>query len=113
MTVPEEVTPVVPIAPLSEPGIGHEGQGVALSAIAADVGAIYGLQAFTYALPIITLAYLAHVLGPGGLGLVAFGQSVGGYVNVWVEYGFHLTLTREVARNRNDAPRLSQLLGAV
>jgi polysaccharide transporter, PST family len=100
-------------APDQGDGKSHPGHSVSFSAIASDVGAIYGLQAFTYALPIITLAYLAHVLGPGGLGLVAFGQSVGGYVTVLVEYGFHLTLTREVARNRSNAPKLSQLLAAV
>ena len=114
MTVPEGVD-AAPGADIRDPGDekSHSGHSVSISAIASDVGAIYGLQAFAYALPIITLAYLAHVLGPGGLGLVAFGQSVGGYVTVLVEYGFHLTLTREVARNRSDKPKLSQLLAAV
>ena len=114
MTVPEDVAFIPPdTASPKVAGDINEGQAVSVSAIAADAGALYGLQAATYALPIITLTYLARVLGPAGLGLVAYGQSVGGYVNILIEYGFHLTLTREVARSRGNASRLTELLAAV
>lgn len=52
-------------------------------------------------------------MGPQGLGLVAYGQAIGGYLNLVIEYGFHLTLTREVARNRSNPDRLSELLAVV
>jgi len=41
-----------------------------------NVLALYGVQACTYALPLLTFPYLAHVLGPSGWGVVVFAQEI-------------------------------------
>lgn len=78
-----------------------------------NIGALYGVQVANYLLPLVTIPYLARVLGPSGWGLVLFSQSVGMYLVLVVEYGFGLSATREVARYRNQPDRLANLLAEV
>ena len=81
--------------------------------MAHNVIALYGMQACTYVLPLITFPYLARVLGPGGWGSVVFAQAMGGIIVIAVEYGFDVSATREAARLRGDRNRLSELVTGV
>ncbi|WP_245393686.1 oligosaccharide flippase family protein [Allomeiothermus silvanus] len=75
--------------------------------------ALYGVQFANYLLPLLTLPYLARVLGPEGWGSVAIVQSFAQYLSLLVEYGFNLSATREVARYRTDQTKLAELLAGV
>lgn len=70
------------------------------SRIAQNAVALYAVQMLSYAMPLITLPYLARVLEPNHLGLVAFGQSFAGWLSVVGEYGFGYSATRSIARVR-------------
>lgn len=70
------------------------------SRIAQNAVALYAVQMLSYAMPLITLPYLARVLEPSHLGLVAFGQSFAGWLSVVGEYGFGYSATRSIARVR-------------
>src|ERR1700689_4454173 len=63
-----------------------------------NAASLYGVQIATYAVPLVTIPYLARVLGVSGWGLVAIAQGFGSYVALLGEYGFGLSATREVAR---------------
>jgi polysaccharide transporter, PST family len=78
-----------------------------------NVIALYGVQACTYALPLLTFPYLAHVLGPSGWGVVVFAQAIGDVIACVVEYGFDISGSRETSRQRNDPQRLSALISGV
>jgi polysaccharide transporter, PST family len=78
-----------------------------------NVIALYGVQACTYALPLLTFPYLAHVLGPSGWGVVVFAQAIGEIIASVVEYGFDISASRETAQNRNDPKHLSSLISGV
>ena len=78
-----------------------------------NVIALYGVQACTYALPLLTFPYLAHVLGPSGWGVVIFAQAIGVVIASVVEYGFDISASRETSRQRNDPQRLSALISGV
>jgi PST family polysaccharide transporter len=67
----------------------------------------------SYVVPLITIPYLARVLGTTGWGLVAFTQGFGAYVAVVGEYGFMFSATREVAQNRGDRNKLANILAGV
>jgi PST family polysaccharide transporter len=67
-----------------------------------NVIALYGVQACTYALPLLTFPYLAHVLGPSGWGVVVFAQAIGDVIASVVEYGFDISESREASRLRNE-----------
>src|ERR1700719_1330634 len=64
-----------------------------------NVIALYGVQACTYALPLLTFPYLAHVLGPSGWGVVVFAQAIGDVIACVVEYGFDISGARETSRH--------------
>ncbi len=78
-----------------------------------NVLALYGVQACTYALPLLTFPYLARVLGPSGWGVVVFAQAIGVVIASVVEYGFDISASRETSRQRNDPQRLSTLISGV
>jgi len=75
--------------------------------------ALYGVHFANYLLPLITTPYLARILGPFSWGLLAFTQSFGQSFNIIVEYGFYLSGTREVARNRENPEVISKLLASI
>jgi polysaccharide transporter, PST family len=78
-----------------------------------NVIALYGVQASTYALPLLTFPYLARVLGPSGWGIVVFAQAIGAVIASVVEYGFDISASRETSRRRNEPERLSALISGV
>jgi PST family polysaccharide transporter len=78
-----------------------------------NVLALYGVQACTYALPLLTFPYLAHVLGPSGWGVVVFAQAIGDVIASVVEYGFDISASRETSRQRHEPERLSALISGV
>jgi PST family polysaccharide transporter len=75
--------------------------------------ALYAAQFATFLLPLVTVPYLARVLGPESLGNVAFAQALGLFVMLVVEYSFYFSATREVARHRESPARLSEILAGV
>ena len=78
-----------------------------------NVVALYGVQAVTYALPLLTFPYLARVLGPSGWGIVLFAQAIGAVIASVVEYGFDISASRETSRQRHEPQRLSELISGV
>jgi PST family polysaccharide transporter len=78
-----------------------------------NIMSLYGLQVFTYIVPLITIPYLARVLGAPGWGRLAFAQAFGGYLVLVMGFGFGLSATREVARYRDDRESLAAILSSV
>src|SRR5271156_988659 len=78
-----------------------------------NVIALYGVQACTYALPLLTFPYLARVLGPSGWGAEVLAQAIGVVIASVVEYGFDISASRETSRQRNEPKRLSALISGV
>jgi PST family polysaccharide transporter len=74
---------------------------------------LYGVQGCTYLLPLLTLPYLARILGPAGWGAVAFAQAIGAVIALVVEYGFDFSATRETARHTHNRDRLAELVSGV
>jgi len=59
-------------------------------------------QMANYILPILVFPYLIKVLGIDKFGLVSLAQAVALYLNVLIEYGFNLSATKFISKNRND-----------
>jgi len=74
---------------------------------------LYAVMIGSYVLPIATLVFLARLLGPRSWGSLAFMQAFAGLATLVVGYGFNFSATREVARFRDDAAHLADLLGGV
>ncbi|NRP09208.1 MULTISPECIES: oligosaccharide flippase family protein [unclassified Marinobacterium] len=70
------------------------------------------LRGFQFLVPLITLPYLVRTIGLDKFGLVNFALSFALYFSAIVQYGFGLSATREIARHRNDAIKLSNIYSA-
>lgn len=81
--------------------------------LARNMASLYGVQFASYLLPLVTIPYLTRVLGPLTWGLVAFAQAFGAYASIGIEYGFHLSATRAVAKNRDSIGELANLVAGV
>jgi O-antigen/teichoic acid export membrane protein len=72
-----------------------------------------GLQIFNFVITLITLPYLARVLGVSAWGLIVFVQLVVNYL-IWVtNWGFYHGATRRVSAAREDGKGLSIIFSRV
>ncbi len=70
------------------------------------------LRGFQFLIPLITLPYLVRTIGIENFGLVNFALSLGLYFGAIIQFGFGVTATREIARNRDDKVKLAQIYSA-
>ena len=70
--------------------------------LSQNAAALYAAQLALMVLPLVTLPWLARALGPTELGLVIFVQSMSSLVGIPIGYGFNLSSTRLIARQRGD-----------
>ena len=82
-------------------------------ALASNFGYLTLLQVAGYLFPLITIPYLARVVGAGGLGKVAFGSAVTLWFLSISTWGFNYTATRDAARSRDDKEKLSEIFSNV
>lgn len=71
------------------------------------------LQVASYVFPLITMPYLARVIGVEGFGKIAFAMAVMVWIQTIADWGFNLTATRDVAQNRDDANKVSEIFSNV
>jgi PST family polysaccharide transporter len=60
-------------------------------------------------LPLLTIPYLARVLGVEQYGVFALAQSVCVFGLVFVDYGFNLTATQQIAKSNQDPKEISSI----
>jgi PST family polysaccharide transporter len=83
------------------------------SRIAQNAAALFASQFLLAVLPLITLPWLARVLGASELGEVLYVQSFAFLLAILGEYGFRLSATRSIARVRDDRERLAGTVAGV
>ena len=71
------------------------------------------LQVAGYVFPLITLPYLARVIGVDGFGKIAFAAGVIIWMQTIADWGFNFTATRDVAKNREDLDKVSSIFSNV
>jgi polysaccharide transporter, PST family len=70
--------------------------------ISQNVLALYGMQAATFVVPLLTLPYVSRVLGPSAFGLVLFSQSFSIFLTLFVDWGFTPFGVWTIAAERED-----------
>jgi PST family polysaccharide transporter len=78
-----------------------------------NTAALYGVQVSRKLVPLIIIPFLARTLGPSGWGMVAFAQSLGEFIVLIIEFGFNLSATRAIARNRKSTEECSKIVAGV
>lgn len=71
------------------------------------------LQGANYILPLIILPYLVRVLGAEKFGLVMFAQSFAVFFNVFVDFGFNISGTREISLARENKVKVGAIFSAI
>ncbi len=86
---------------------------IARSKLVQNVAALYGVQVGRKIVPLISVPYLARVLGPAGWGKVAFMTAIAEFLVIAIEFGFNISATREVARNRECPDKCGEIMAGV
>lgn len=88
-------------------------KGKAGRTLLSNFASLTVLQVAGYVFPLITLPYLARVIGVENFGRIAFASSVIVWFQTFVDWGFNYSATREVARHSEDPDTLSRILSTV
>lgn len=78
-----------------------------------NIFSLASLQALNYLLPILILPFLVRSIGIGNIGVISTAFAISIYFQMFGEYGFNLTATKEVARQRDDITYINKLFSAV
>ena len=74
---------------------------------------LYILTFSNYFFGLITVAYQTRILSPEIYGVVSFAQAFAVYIQLVLDFGFILSSTEDIAKNREDKYKQSQILSAV
>lgn len=83
------------------------------STLASNFGYLMLLQIAGYVFPLITIPYLARVIGVEGFGKIAFAAAVILWFSTISEWGFNYTATRDVAKNRDNLTKINAIFSNV
>ncbi len=81
--------------------------------LVSNFGYLMLLQVASYIFPVITLPYLADVIGVEGFGKIAFASAIMVWFQTIADWGFTFTATRDVAKNRDDKEKVSEIFSNV
>ena len=81
--------------------------------VASNFAWLSVLQIAGYIFPLITMPYLARVIGVEGFGKIAFAAAIMSWIQTIADWGFNYTATRDVAQNRGDQQKISEIFSNV
>lgn len=81
--------------------------------LASNFGYLMLLQIASYVFPLITIPYLARVIGVEGFGKIAFAAAVVVWFQTVTDWGFNYTATRDVAQNKDNLEKVSEIFSNV
>lgn len=71
------------------------------------------LQGLNLVLPLLTYTYLSRVIGTDNMGIILFAMAFITYFQVFTEYSFNMTATKEIAVNAGDNEKIHEIFNNV
>ena len=81
--------------------------------VASNFAWLTVLQVAGYVFPLITLPYLARVIGVDGFSKIAFATAIMIWIQTVADWGFNMSATRDVAQNRENPDKISFIFSNV
>ncbi len=81
--------------------------------ILSNLGYLGSLQMVNYILPLITIPYIARVIGIEKFGILAIATALCMYFQVIIDYGFNLTGVKQVSMHRDNREKLIEIFGSI
>lgn len=89
------------------------GKNKEVKVIAENFISLSALKVLGYVFPLITLPYLARVIGVDKFGEIAFALAIVIYFQTFVDFGFNYTAVRDIARIRGDKNGVSRIFTTI
>ncbi|MCS2150036.1 flippase [Scandinavium manionii] len=77
--------------------------------ILVNIASLMGVQGIGYIIPLLTLPYLVRVLDPHGYGIYGYTLAIVQYFTLLVDFGFNLSITKKISRNKDDKNKISTI----
>ena len=74
---------------------------------------LYIMQISAYVFPLITFPWLTRALGPEKYGVMNVANAIIVYFQLFVDFGFLLSATRECSIHRDDKSKLQNIVSSV
>lgn len=71
------------------------------------------LKLLGFVFPLITLPYLSRVIGVENFGIISYAASIIYFLELFVDFGFNYTATRDVAKNRENHTKIESIYSDV
>lgn len=71
------------------------------------------LKLLGFVFPLITLPYLSRVIGVEKFGIISYAASVIYFLELFVDFGFNYTATRDIAKNRENRTKTESIFSDV
>lgn len=71
------------------------------------------MQIINYILPILLTPFLVSTIGIYNVGIIATAMAIAAYIQLFIDYGFNLTATREIAKDGYNDNSASKITSAV
>jgi len=71
------------------------------------------LQVAVYGFKFLTIPYITRVVGLEKFGLIAYAAALSNFFIMFVDYGFHLSAVKELAKNKNDYHKVNIIFSKV
>lgn len=78
-----------------------------------NIFSLAALQALNYILPILMLPFFIRTIGMDNVGVIATAIALVTYFQMIGEYGFNLTATRDLAKNKSDKKYVNDLFTSI
>lgn len=79
----------------------------------SNIIALFFVQFANYVAPILVLPYLTRILGVDGYGSIVLAMSICSVSLILTDYGFNLSASYWISKNRDDKDEVSRYIGAV
>ncbi|MHA1251231.1 MAG: flippase [Candidatus Helarchaeota archaeon] len=74
---------------------------------------LYGVKAFNGLIPILAIPYLTRTVENEDWGRIVFFNSFALWISLFIEFGFILSGTREIAQHRDNLKKISEIIAGV